>query len=783
MSGGNEGYSLNMAIDFDGKDLNFADTIPFKRDILNKSTGIIAKAIKDASNSDLRLIYSISRTDGVLHLFMYYPEIGLNEKDLNTVKTSVIDSLSSYNAKIANITEDQKGEKIYELERKNNNTRIIPTPIDEYEYSETAPLFYLENIYDDDEAKSSTTSSFKSSESISTTSSGRIPSSLFVNYIKGSQIGDPEEYIKKDSYLIELLSIASESGFSRDSDMELISSVIYTIFGESPQGIESYNNYSDSVGNKTIIYKNYKNIGILSLIELLLSLDVSSNSYSNYLGNIINGLIDIHNTFNQFFIGTIFHRFYYHVFLYDEMKSRWFSFANGVWIEDLQHLTMIRYIDGNIKNMFEHYLLALKNETDLSEKDESKLKQLGKLLTKINSSGFKKEVIESLKPRMVVPKISLKFNTKHNTFYVNNGALEFDESSKKIIFRPHMREDYSTMKSQINYNEFYTLEHPDVQFVINYYKQLFPDEATRLSRLRWVGSGIFRGNHHNKSYSECFGTHNNSKSVETGIIDACFGPFSVQMKIAQLTTKPKDANSTDMGIANMIGKSWARYSEPARGDIIQNTTFIKSVSGNDILAYRMIFGAEQNSIISSKIEITSNFILPKDPGDVALDGRTIYFPYESLWSDHAPVDEEDQIKNNHYRKDTNFISKANEKLEAFLWYYVYHAQLWFADNKNLRISEKMKEFADKCKKKSDFYTPYLETYYQKADDGKIKYNDFIASANAILSKNKYKDIYSSDVLERKLGEWLGKNDYITLEKNQKYIIGIKRVSFEDEDEQ
>lgn len=613
------------------------------------------------------------------------------------------------------------------------------------------------------------------------------PKLSLLSSIRTARNTDNMEYINSKYLLNQLLTIINEIGIlTADLDkITLIGEAIWGVYEGSLEGLSiwedllkanniKFNNiFPDSDIGTVYRGLNSPNKNYVSLIEFIGKYEEGRDRYERHLDLKLIETLGMVRKFTAYNVATLFHYLYITEHVYDDVTSVWYYYKNGVWVSDSQNIHISNIMNLHFHGIMSDYYQNLKDYSDNNGDDvKDKLKSLAISLDQIRSSGFKISVLDVLKNRMVVKNIGSVFNSRWNTYQVSNGVFVFVEETKDVIFRPVGRQDYMTMKSSVPYIEDYTIDHPDVQFALGYYKQVISDDATRECRLRYIGSTFYRGNTHHKKMSEVYGNCDNSKSVETNVIKEIHGSYGTSTKVHVFTQDAAHSSTADTAIMGLDMAAYTTCDEPERGSVFKNTSLAKKITGGDDVKRRGLYKNEVTGPIPTKIEIVTNFTLDPAPGDTALEGRILYFKYESTWSDNAD-DTEENRRRNYYKKDPNFRDKLRKYYPAFLWLYIYYAKIWFADNKNLRISPKMKQWEAEIQASNDFYTQYFEIYYSKRPESKIVFNTFIASADSMMMKSKHKHSYSSKVLEKYLGKWLETTDYVTVgEDGVRYIVGI-----------
>lgn len=589
------------------------------------------------------------------------------------------------------------------------------------------------------------------------------------------------EYEDRKAILHELLEIADEGGLLDDMAVyRTIGEICYNVYKGTNEGLVLWENIAAQHG-VTLTDSKYAYRWMsatyttnASLMEMLSESDTTKDAYLMWMGKRIVRQLDSIRAGSTFIMAVIFHMIRPIDFITDYSSGQWYSYSAGVWGKENRRNAIHNVSVNDVHSVVQQfYYNKLEYGEFADDKETAKWKKsFGEVLSKFQSDGGIKAISTELEHIVAVPALEKKINKRYHTFQAANGVIEFIEDTKEVIFRPHRREDYATIKSNVEYDPSYTLNHPDVQFCLDYYSMVFPDRDTMECRLRYVGSKFYRMNH-NKVFVECLGTHNNSKTMETWIQSAILGAFHVNGKMELLTTKPQEASGPDTSKNGMEDVCAVTFSEAPPGSIMWNTGFIKQVTGGDECRIRRMREEERDALITAKIDIVSNFPVDAAPGDDAMEGRRIDFPYRSVWSRSAPSDPAEQRRTNHYKLDADFRRKLRDKLPAFFWLYIYYAKKWFVEGKDLKLSDEVVRYTEENTRKNDFYTPFIESQFKKSDDARVEYTAFVKNADDAFSKTKFAQLYRSDVLEKYLKKWLGGADYIQVEDGKKYIVGIE----------
>ena len=379
--------------------------------------------------------------------------------------------------------------------------------------------------------------------------------------------------------------------------------------------------------------------------------------------------------------------------LYDLYRSKyvcaslkhklWFEFVNNRWKQIEGGVTLKRKITSDIEEILltiENSLKEQENESDTvsvasaTPNDvENKAKivketkeMIKRIRVNIKSAPYKSNVMTEASEMFYDEYFIQKLNANPYIIGFKNGVIDL----KNNIIREGCPDDYISLQMNINCKEFKESD-PEIQGVYTFLEQIFPDCTVRQFFLDNY-CDIFVGGNPNKYVCIWSGEGNNGKSVTEALFEIMLGEYAIKLPTALLTGK-RTASSAACPELERAGNGvrWALLQEPDQHEVI-NIGILKELSGNDTIYVRGLFKEGREIKPLFKLVFVCNEP-PKIPySDKATWNRIRVIPFESLFTDDAPEDYQEQLRTKVFKKDKKFEDKLPNMIEAFAWVLLNH---------------------------------------------------------------------------------------------------------------
>lgn len=388
--------------------------------------------------------------------------------------------------------------------------------------------------------------------------------------------------------------------------------------------------------------------------------------------------------------------------LYDLYRSKyvcaslrhklWFEFVNNRWKQIEGGVTLKKKITSDIEEILLTIESSLKEqETELSNNGdtasvsamsvnhagpddvESKAKMIKetkemikRIRNNIKSAPYKSNVMTEASEMFYDEYFIQKLNANPYIIGFKNGVIDL----KNNIIREGCPDDYVSLQMNIVCKEFKESD-PEIQAVYTFLEQIFPDCTVRQFFLDNY-CDIFVGGNPNKYVCIWSGEGNNGKSVTEAFFEIMLGEYAIKLPTALLTGK-RTASSAACPELERAGNGvrWALLQEPDQHEVI-NIGILKELSGNDTIYVRGLFKEGREIKPLFKLVFVCNEP-PKIPySDKATWNRIRVIPFESLFTDDAPEDYQEQLRTKVFKKDKKFEDKLPSMTEAFAWVLLNH---------------------------------------------------------------------------------------------------------------
>lgn len=376
--------------------------------------------------------------------------------------------------------------------------------------------------------------------------------------------------------------------------------------------------------------------------------------------------------------------------LYDIYKSKyvcaslskkvWFEFVNDRWKQIEEGVSLRKKITTDIEEILITIEQSLKQQeeelqnTDETNKDkeadEKVLKDtktmIKRIRTNIKSAPYKTNVMKEASELFHDEYFLKKLNANPYIIGFKGGIIDL----KNNITREGCPDDYISLQMNITCKPFKETD-PEIQHVHTFLEQIFPDCTLRNFFLDYY-CDIFVGGNPNKNVIFWSGEGNNGKSVTELLFEIMLGEYAIKLPTSLLTGKRTASSAACPELARAgNGVRWALLQEPDQHEVL-NIGILKELSGNDTIYVRGLFqdGTEIKPLF--KLVFVCNEP-PKIPySDKATWNRIRVLLFESLFTDDAPKDYQEQLRLKIFQKDKKFEDKLPAMIEAFAWVLLNH---------------------------------------------------------------------------------------------------------------
>jgi P4 family phage/plasmid primase-like protien len=397
------------------------------------------------------------------------------------------------------------------------------------------------------------------------------------------------------------------------------------------------------------------------------------------------------------------------VYVCASIKERLFFRFNGhCWVKEDEGISLRSKISGEMvlsyEKMSQVYFDKFKNaEEEQQGLFKKKMNECYDMMGRLKSAPYKNNVMRECQEVFYNSKFLEKLDKNPFLFAFLNGVYDIENH----CFREGVPKDMISICAPIPYRNDFTMDSPNVLRVLDFLEKIFPDRSVREYFLD-IMCQIFIGGNKPKIFQVWTGEGDNGKSVMQSLFEKMLGSYSVKLPTSLIVGKRTQASSACPELVRAgNGVRMAVLQEPDQKDII-NVGILKELSGNDTFYARGLY--------KEGTEITPMFKLilicnepPKLPhNDKATWNRVRVIPFESIFSDNAPEDPDQQVLDKVFPKDPLFGEKVSSMAEAFAWYLLEHLK----KHPTIRPEpEKVMLATQNYRRKNDVYRQFMEDYF------------------------------------------------------------------------
>lgn len=384
-------------------------------------------------------------------------------------------------------------------------------------------------------------------------------------------------------------------------------------------------------------------------------------------------------------------------FLYCPITKRWFIFKEGKWNLDIDALNISGYLSGDFVRRLEMTKRNIKNEMDSSndenviETGNSTIIKVDALIMKLKYVPFKTSIITELRTKLLNNKFDKSCDANPNILGLANGV--FEVVGGNIHFRAAKPEDFVLMNTNVEYDDTFTWDSPQVVACMGWMAQTFPDPKLKLHFLKFAASCI-KGRNSDKIFPIFTGEGNNSKSMIVKLFMQTFGEYAIKFDMANVTGRNNNPGNASPHLARAKSVRLG-FMDEAADDVPIHKETIKRVVGGDSFYTRKLHDNGGDIEVFFKLILSCNKVPLIPKADTAIKNRVRIFPFLGTWTtDVTKLNEP-----NTYEMKETFEDDIPAMVPAFMWILVQHYAIY-----NI---EKLKD--------PEIVTKYTEDYWRDND--------------------------------------------------------------------
>jgi len=367
-------------------------------------------------------------------------------------------------------------------------------------------------------------------------------------------------------------------------------------------------------------------------------------------------------------------------FFYDDLINMWKKLNQGIQLRKNVSFEVADYIGKARKK--------IRDEMDKAPNEESreifseKMKKLLKVEEHLYNTGFVDSVMKMASNFFYEEDFHNKLNSNTTLFGCKNGVLELrartqDKPKDHVIFRQGRPEDFISFRGgnnpprseAIEYIPFKDLNREQLiqlQFLKDFFKQIYPDEQLRTYVLRLLASCL-EGANREQCYYTMIGEGSNGKSMIMNLCAITFGDYQTTLATTAITRKRPESGAANPDIIDIKNRRIISMNEPDSNEPI-NTSRMKQFSGEDLVEARGLFKDQEKFTVTGKLFMLTNKLPPINTMDYGTWRRIRAIPHVAAF---YLADDPRLGGPNTYLKDPEFVNKLNPCREVFLSWLVH----------------------------------------------------------------------------------------------------------------
>jgi len=356
------------------------------------------------------------------------------------------------------------------------------------------------------------------------------------------------------------------------------------------------------------------------------------------------------------------------------------------------------------------------NNRETANDLEKVISEIGKLINKLLTESYRGQLVKSIKDYFWVENLAKLLDRNPYLLGVKNCVIELTD--KRAYTRPGKPEDYVTKKVGVAYRSEYNFKHRDVQDLLMYFRQVFPEPSLHEYMKKDISSLLY-GRNAEKIFRMWIGDTNGSKSVFQKMIRQMMGDYYCDLPPEYYSAQQRGGSGPNPELAQANGSRVAFSAEPDDDTSFKGAR-IKKVTGGDSFFARNCNEDGGSFETSFKAIMVLNTVPDISGMDEATRRRFAMIPFEGRWlkpdeGTFIPDDIEEQIKLKTYQMDDRFEDNIPRLAGALLWLSVFSYKSYRQEG--LILPPYIKSWMNNYWKKHD---PYIAFISEKLENPKLE---------------------------------------------------------------
>jgi len=384
---------------------------------------------------------------------------------------------------------------------------------------------------------------------------------------------------------------------------------------------------------------------------------------------------------------------------YNYVRKKWLVYDGKKWAFSFEDKEIGFFVDKTLKHMNDNILSAMEkaNKQDEALHDTEGYK---KHIKATRSNKGRNNMLDISRHHVGIEPKDLDENDL--LFNCQNGTLDLET----FEFKPHNRLDYITKISSVEYN-------PNAKSPLfeKFIADIMQNDAELIEYLQKVLGYCLTGLTREECFFIFYGlTTRNGKSTLLETFSYLLGDTDgYSVSVAPSTLIERNSGGASPEILHIKGARLMRCGE-LKAEAMLDDTFIKSITGNDMITARALYGECEEFRCKAKLIANTNGLPPTKSNDLFKSGRVFVVPFGR----HFTEEEQDKDLKSKFRQPENLSGILNFCIEGLKKYYKDGlkppASVLKATEEYQQENDKLKQFFDDCMIQDGSNTPVSEIY-------------------------------------------------------------------------
>jgi len=392
-------------------------------------------------------------------------------------------------------------------------------------------------------------------------------------------------------------------------------------------------------------------------------------------------------------------------------RQSWWGFNGTCW-QKMSGGEMIRQkFSRELAKVFE----SIYNEMSTMDQADRDVKDMtikaAEITRGLKDPGFKTALMRECSEIFLKIDFESQADEDHYLLGMPNGVLVMRDFAN-VYMRNAYPDDMITLQTAAEYHpEIYSWEHPDVEFVMTFKKQILPDQDTREFSLKHRGSCLMGGNKDKFCVINIGESAHNGKSTDATFDRQTFGTYSGKLPLGAISGATPKINEVNPFLVMTKGTRVQQLDEASKKQEF-NAAFVKLATGNDEQSGRKLYSDGVTFLPQYNLFMFCNSAPSRieSAGDSGMDERNVLIPHNSRFTVNAPESIEEQWKTSTFKANLHIKNELKARVDAYLWILVEYLKKYLKEG-----LKKPQTVIDKTNKYQYSNNPYKQFAHDRLE--------------------------------------------------------------------